>query len=115
MKAQIYVKSIEDYTAVLVSNHKGDIYFRDVLEVPELTGIQRGVSFVKHQLDADSTEIYPDKLDVNDVLKDAYIRYCNVNTIKGIKRNEQADKRCTMELQTFMRWKLNNNNKGKQR
>lgn len=104
MKAQIYVKSTEDYTAVVVSNHKGDIYFRDVLEVPEITGIQRGVSFVKHQLDADSTEIFTDKLNADDVLNDAYIRYCKVNAIKGIERNEQADNRCTTELQAFLRW-----------
>lgn len=106
MIAQIYVKNAEDFTAVLVTNNKGSIYFKDVLEVPELTGIQRGVSFVKHQLDADVTEIYPDKLNVDDVLKDAYINYCKVNAIKGEQRNEQADKRCTMELQTFLRWHL---------
>lgn len=104
MKAQIYVKSTEDYTAVVVSNHTGDIYFRDVLEVPELTGIQRGASFVKHQLDAESTEIFTDKLKAEEVLKDAYINWCKINAIKGETRNEQADERCKMELQAFLRW-----------
>lgn len=104
MIAQIYVKNAEDFTAVLVTNNKGSIYFKDVLEVPELTGIQRGVSFVKHQLDADVTEIYPDKLNVDDVLKDVYINWCKINTVAGNNPNDDADKRCTMELQTFLRW-----------
>lgn len=104
MKAQIYVKSTEDYTAVVVSNNTGDIYFRDVLEVPELTGIQRGASFVKHQLDAESTEIFTDKLKPEEVLKDAYINWCRINARKGENRNEQADERCKIELQTFLRW-----------
>lgn len=104
MKAQIYVKSTDDYTSVVVSNDKGSVYFRDVLEVPELTGIQRGVSFVKHQLDADSTEIFPDKLNADEVLKDTFINYCKVNAIAGTNRNETADKYCTTELQAFLRW-----------
>lgn len=102
MKAQVYVKSSEDYTAVVVSNDSGDIYFRDVIETPELTGIQRGVSFVKHQLNSDRTEIYPDKLKAEDVLKDVYIS--KVNAVKGENRNPEADKRCAMELSTFLRW-----------
>lgn len=104
MKAQIYVKSTEEFTAVVVSNHTGDIYFRDVLEVPELTGIQRGASFVKHQLDAESTEIFTDKLKAEEVLKDAYINWCKINARKGETRNEKADERCKMELQAFLRW-----------
>lgn len=107
MKAQIYVKSTEDYTAVVVSNHTGDIYFRDVLEVPELTGIQRGASFVKHQLDAESTEIFTDKLKAEEVLQDAYINWCRINARKGEQRNEQVNNRCEMELQTFLRWNFN--------
>lgn len=111
MKAQIYVKSVDDYTSIVVSNDKGSVYFRDVLEVPELTGIQRGVSFVKHQLDADSTEIFPDKLDADEVLKDVYINWCKVNAIKGVNRNSDAEKRCSMELSTFIRWNMNKNGK----
>lgn len=113
MKAQIYVKSTDDYTAVVVSNDKGSIYFRDVIEVPELTGIQRGASFVKHQLDAETTEIFTDKLNADDVLKDVYINWCKINAIKGAKRNEQADQRCTMELQTFLQWNTINKSKGR--
>lgn len=104
MIAQVYVKSSEDYTAVVVSNDNGDIYFREVLEVPELTGIQRGVSFVKHQLKSEKTELYPDKLKAEEVIQDVYIKYCKVNAIKGENRNPDADKRCSMELSTFLRW-----------
>ena len=103
MIAQVYVKSSEDYTSVLVVKGK-DVYFRDVLEVPELTGIQRGVSFVKNYFNVDKTEIYPDKLKPEEVLQDAYINYCKVNAVKGENRNPEADKRCAMELSTFLRW-----------
>ena len=109
--AQVYVKSSEDYTSVLVVKGK-DIYFRDVLEVPELTGIQRGVSFVKHQLKSEKTELYPDKLKAEEVLQDVYIKYCKVNAVKGENRNPDADKRCSMELQTFLRWNTLKERKG---
>lgn len=103
MIAQVYVKSTEDITSIIVADND-KIYFHDVIDVPEITGIQRGVSFVKHNLNVDSTEIFTDKLNVDDVLNDAYIRYCKVNAIKGIERNEQADNRCATELQAFLRW-----------
>lgn len=112
MIAQVYVKSSEDYTAVVVSNDSGSIYFREVLEVPELTGIQRGVSFVKHQLSSKKTEIYPDKLKAEEVLQDVYIQYCKVNAVKGENRNPDADKRCSMELSTFLRWNTLKERKG---
>lgn len=110
MNAQIYVKSNEDFTAIVVAN-QSTVYFRDTLEVPELTGIQRGVSFVKHHLLADATEIFPDKLNADDVLKDAYIRYCNVNAVKGMNPNAKALKSCATLLQTHLRW----NTKGLER
>ena len=103
MIAQLYVKTDGDNTSVIVAKH-GDIYFRNVLDVPEITGIQRGASFVKHHLDVDQTEIYPDKLDANDVLKDAYIRYCRIKAVKGTTPDEKLQKACTQELQIFNRW-----------
>jgi hypothetical protein len=104
MIAQIYTKTNGDYTSILVTNEKAEVYFRDVLEIPELTGVQRGVSFVKHQLDVEKTELYPDKLKAEEQLKDIYINWCMVNAVAGENRNLEADKRCTMELQTFLRW-----------
>lgn len=70
MIAQIYTKTNGDYTSILVTNEKAEVYFRDVLEIPELTGVQRGVSFVKHQLDVEKTELYPDKLKAEELLKE---------------------------------------------
>jgi len=107
MIAQIYVKSTEDYTSMLVCNDKGNIYFQDVLDVPEITGIQRCVSFVKHQLDADTTEIYPDKLG-KEVLDDTYIHFCNINTVWGENPCEKAKKQCASNLAVKLRW-LNTN------
>ena len=102
-KAQVYVKSSGDSTSVVVAS--GDkLYFHDVLNVPEITGIQRGVSFVKNQLDADVTEIYPDKLEKYDILKDAYINYCNINPCIGEEPNKDMIKLCKMKLQQEKRW-----------
>lgn len=104
MVAQIYVKCNDDYTSMLVC--KGDvIYFQDVLDVPEITGIQRGVSFVKHELDVDATEIYPDKLKIDDVLKDVYINYCRVGACKGENPNQKHIKACESALALVNRWK----------
>lgn len=103
MIAQIYVKSNEDYTSMLVCNDKGNIYFQDVLDVPEITGIQRCVSFVKHQLDADTTEIYPDKLN-SDILDDAYIKYCKVKPEMGKNPLKKAQDECTKNLAIHLRW-----------
>lgn len=110
MNIQVYVKSNEDITAIVVAN-QGTVYFRDVIEVPELAGIQRGVSFVKHHILADTTEIFPDKLNSDDVLNDAYIRYCKVNAVKGTEPNAKALKSCTTLLQAHLRW----NTKGLER
>lgn len=112
MIAQVYVKTNGDYTSILVTNEKADVYFKDILEVPELTGVQRGVSFVKHQLDAERTELYPDRLKADELLKDVYINWCKVNAVAGENRNPDADKRCAMELSTFLRWNTLKERKG---
>ena len=106
MIAHIYVKNAEDYTSVVVSNDKGSIYFQDVLEVPEITAIQRGASFVKHQLDSDRTEIYPDKLKADEVMQDVYINYCKINAVIGDNPNDEAKKRCIQNMQIHQRWNL---------
>lgn len=103
MIAQIYVKSNDDYTSMLVCNDKGIIYFQDVLDVPEITGIQRCVSFVKHHVNFDKTEIYPDKLD-NKVLDDAYIRYCKVKPEMGKNPIKKAQDECAKNLAIHLRW-----------
>lgn len=103
MKAQVYVKSDDENTSILVSGN-GNMYYLDVMDVPEITGIQRGVSFIKHQLNVDATEIYPDKLDINDVLKDAYIRYCNINPVEGKEPDDKMVKMCSTQLQIHNRW-----------
>ena len=113
MIAQIYVKNVEDYTSIVVSNDKGAIYFEDVMEVPELTGIQRGASFVKHQLDSDRTEIYPDKLKTKDIDNDVYLNYCKINIVIGDKPNESAQNRCIQNMQIHQRWDLSKINKGR--
>lgn len=105
MKAQVYVKSDDTNTSILVARGN-TVYFKDVLDVPEITGIQRGVSFVKHELDTDTTEIYPDKLDVNEVLKDVYINYCKVGAVAGIAPNDKMLKLCETELNIHNRWNL---------
>lgn len=104
--AKIYVKSQEDITSILVAS-KGNVYFQDVLDVPEITGIQRCVSFVKHQLAVDTTEIYPDKLNPEDVLKDAYINWCKVNAVQGTNPEEKHIKQCKTNLLIYNRWNLN--------
>lgn len=106
MIAKIYVKSLNDITSMVVASH-GNVYFQDVLDVPEITGIQRCVSFVRHHLDSDKTEIYPDKLNPEDVLKDAYIRWCNVNAVQGKDPEKKHLNLCKTNLQIYNRWNLN--------
>lgn len=108
MIAQIYVKSNEDYTSMLVCNDKGTIYFQDVIDVPEITGIQRCVSFVKHHIDFDKTEIFPDKLG-KEVLDDVYINYCKVKPVWGENPCPKAQKQCESNLAVKMRWNFNYN------
>lgn len=103
MIAQIYVKSNDDFTSMLVCNDKGTVYFQDVLDVPEITGIQRCASFVKHQLDADKTEIYPDKLG-KDILSDVYINYCKIKHCWGENPCLKAQKQCESNLSIKMRF-----------
>lgn len=103
MIAQIYVKSDDNNTSILVAGN-GNIYFSDVIQTPEITGIQRGVSFVKHQLDAETTEIYPDKLKAEEVLKDVYINWCKVHATAGHTPDEKMLKRCESELNIHNRW-----------
>lgn len=110
IKAQIYTKCLnDDVTSILVA--KGNqVYFQDVIDAPELTGIQRGVSFVKNHLEVDAAEIYPDekqkeyKLNHDDLMKDAYINYCNVNHRIGENPNPEMIKECTRKLTEFLRW-----------
>jgi hypothetical protein len=103
MIVKIYVKSQEDVTSMLVTS-RGNVYFQDVLDVPEITGIQRCVSFIKHQLDADITEIYPDKLNPDEVLKDVYINYSKINHCIGENPNEKALTQCSNNLSAHLRW-----------
>lgn len=106
MIAQIYVKTANDITSILVSNDKGSVYFQDVIDTPEITGIHRAVSFIKHHLDTDKTEIYPDKLEPDYVMKDAYINYCKVNHVIGETPNEKALTLCQNNLSAHLRWNL---------
>ena len=106
MIAHIYTKTSGDYTSIVVSNDKGNVYFRDVMEVPELTGIQRGASFVKHQLDSERTEIYPDKLKKEEIEKDVYINYCKINAVVGENPNQEALQECVRNIQIYNRWNL---------
>lgn len=106
MIAQIYTKTFGDYTSVIVSNTEGIIYFHDVIEVPEITGIHRAVSYVKHNLGSDKTEIYPDKLEIDDVLKDVYVNYCKINASAGKTPNEKIANQCSNNLNTFIRWNV---------
>lgn len=103
MIAQVYVKSDEDNTALIVARDN-TVYFQDVIDVPEITGIQRAVSFVKHHLDVDKTEIYTDKLNVDEVLKDVYINYCKVNVCKGNNPNPKMVKAAESSLAVHNRW-----------
>lgn len=108
MVAQIYVKCNDDYTSMLVC--KGDvIYFQDVLDAPEITGIQRCVSFVKHNLKAETTEIYPETLGA-EILNDAFIQYCQVNPKLGETPNPKMQKACQSRLNVYMRWLIDKNN-----
>ena len=100
MKAQIYTQSDKnkDYTSLIVT--KGStVYFKDVLNTPELTAVQRGVSFVKHQLDVDTTEIYSN-LTQEEIEKDVYINWCKVNAQAGKEPDEKMQKLCETELQS---------------
>lgn len=104
MKAEIYTQSDkdQDYTSLIVAKG-GTIYFKDVLNTPELTAVQRGVSFVKHQLDVDTTEIYSN-LTQEDIEKDVYINWCKVNAVVGTEPDEKMKKLCETELQIHNRW-----------
>jgi hypothetical protein len=104
MIAQIYVKTHNDITSVLVSNDKGSVYFQDVIDTPEITGIHRAVSFVKHYIDFDKTEIYPDKLKGEEIMKDAYINYSKINHCIGENPNEKALTQCSNNLSAHLRW-----------
>lgn len=104
MITQIYTKTAGDYTSIVVSNDRGNLYFEDVLEVPELTGIQRGASFVKHHLDSDKTEIYPDKVSESEIMNDAFIRVCRINPEMGNNPHKGAKKCCESNLQINQRW-----------
>lgn len=105
IKAEIYTKSDkeQDYTSLVVAKGK-NIYFKDVLNTPEITAIQRGVSFVKHSLDVDITEIYPDKVKAEEIKKDVFINWCKVGAIIGERPNEYARNLCNSELQIHERW-----------
>lgn len=110
IKAEIYTvpdkPENESYTSLIVAKC-GTVYFKDVLNTPELTAIQRGVSFVKHNLDVDATEIYSKKITAEDIEKDAYIRWCKVNAIKGVSPDDYMQKLCETELKIYNRWNLN--------
>lgn len=104
--AQVYTSTDGTNTSILVSNDNGDVYFSDVIDVPEITGIQRGVSFVKNNLDFDKTEIYPHKLDHETIMKDAYINYCRVNHTIGTEPNEKSVRQCKQILGIYKRWNI---------
>lgn len=104
MIAQVHVKTTDDLTSILVGNTEGTIYYYDVIDIPELAGIQKGVSFVKHQLRTSKVEIYPDKLDNDTIMKDAYINYCKLNHCIGENPHPELVKRCNMTLATYIRW-----------
>lgn len=101
IKAQIYTKpdKDEDYTSLVVAKN-GTAYFKQVLNTPELTAIQRGVSFVKHQLDVDTTEIYACNVKPEEIEKDVYINWCKVNAQVGKEPDEKMQKLCETELQS---------------
>ena len=111
MKAQIYTQSDkdQDYTSLIVAKG-GTVYFKDVLNTPELTAVQRGVSFVKHQLDVNTTEIYSN-LKPEEIEKDVYINWCKVNAVVGTEPDEEMQKLCEKnlirELQVSNRVKYN--------
>lgn len=109
IKAQIYTQSDKDqnYTSLIVAKN-GTVYFKDVLNTPELTAVQRGVSFVKHQLDVDTTEIYS-HLKPEEIEKDVYINWCKVNACVGQEPNEKMLNLCKSELQIHQRWAVNQN------
>lgn len=103
IKAQIYTKpdKDEDYTSLVVAKG-GTVYFKDVINTPELTAIQRGVSFVKHQLDVDATEIYAQNVKPEEIKKDVYINWCKVNAIVGTEPDEKMQKLCETELSSTL-------------
>lgn len=107
MKAQIYTQSDkdQDYTSLIVAKG-GTVYFKDVLNTPELTAVQRGVSFVKHQLDVDKTEIYS-HLKPEEIEKDVYINWCKVGAVIGTEPDEKMLNLCKSELQIHQRWAVN--------
>ena len=104
MIAQIYTKTSGDYTSVIVSNEEGVIYYHDVIEVPEITGVHRGVSFIRHNLNANETEIYPDKLKDDKIMKDVYINYCKINARIGKNPDKEVEDRCLGNLRAYIRW-----------
>lgn len=109
MIAQVYVKTSGEYVSMLVSNDKGNIYYQKVIDTTEMVGIQRCVSFVKHHLDYDKTEIYPDKLG-KEVLEDEYISHCNIKPELGKNPNEYAQTQCGNNLSIFLRWNFTKSN-----
>lgn len=106
--ALVYTYSNDDVTSILVANTKGTVYFSDVIDVPEITGIQRGVSFVKHHLSFDRTEIYPLMTDHKLIQNDAYINYCKVNHSVVEEPNWEIYKKCKQNFQIHNRWNIKN-------
>ena len=109
MIAHVYVKTSGEYVSMLVSNDKGNIYYQKVIDTTEMVGIQRCVSFVKHHLDYDKTEIYPDKLG-KEVLEDEYISHCDIKPELGKNPNEHAQTQCSNNLSIFLRWNFKKSN-----
>lgn len=108
---QIYVKSDknDDFTSVLVASDKGDIYYSEILEAPEITGIHQGVSYVKNMLDRNEpTDIFAEKTNPETIFKDAYIRYTRVPVMIGneLRFVSKLNDVCKMKLQQHFRWNM---------
>ena len=106
MISQLYVKSNDNLTSLIISNDKGNIYYHKVLDSTEFAVIQRGASFIKHELDSDIVEMYLDKVKFEEITNDNYIKWCNISFVKGENPNQEIINQCLSNLSIYQRWNM---------
>lgn len=99
-KVQIYTKTDKENTSILVTENNKDIHFAQVLDISELTGIQRAASFIKTTYENPVTEIFADTVRMQDVLNDPFIQRCHISPRMGLYPDEFLQNRCERMLKT---------------
>lgn len=102
--AQIYTKTFNDKITSVVVGANGRIYFQKVIDSPELTAIQRGVSFVRQYMDFYKTNIFPDKVNRERITQDEYIKRCSIKPHFDGEVDKNLLTTCNNLLSSYLRW-----------